>query len=191
MKDTKEKPAEVAPTVTDEQLAELRARLAIAPREPVLPTGTVSECPNCGGKMVTTNDLDYTVATPGLVYVIARLPGARCVNCDSTELDGMGVAILESKAPRGLVADYETSVTHSSGTTLGTYFKVDLVRVLGLSGNERLYWKIVDRDKALVQVHRNETWLLNKSGDRGRTARVARGTAETPHKRGKKLRTEA
>ncbi len=188
MKDSKEEPTESAPRVSDEQLAELRAKLAAARREPVFPTGTVSECPNCGGKMVTTNELERTVATPGLVYVVARLPGARCVNCESTELDGSGVAMLETMTPRGLEADYETAVTHSSGTTLGTYFKQDLVRVLGLSGNERLYWKVVDRDQALVRVHRNDTWVRGGSSQTRQARRVRRSRVANAHKLGTKQR---
>ena len=156
MKDTKARAKILAPEVTEEQLTELRGRLAVARGEPLLPAGSVSECPNCGGRMLTTNDLEEIVPTPGLVYVVARLPGARCLDCKSTELDAAGVAILESAAPRGIVADYETTVSHSSGTTLGTYFKMDLARVMGLSGNERLLWKVVDRDKAFVQITRKE-----------------------------------
>lgn len=156
MKDTTGRAKKVAPEVTEEQLAELRGRLAVAPREPILPAGSVSECPNCGGRMLTTNDLEEMVPTPGLVYVVARLPGARCLDCKSTELDAAGVAILESTTPRGILADYETTVSHSSGTTLGTYFKMDLARVMGLSGDERLLWKVVDRDKAFVQIARKE-----------------------------------
>jgi hypothetical protein len=96
--------------------------------------------------MVTTNVLERSVATPGPVYIIARLPGARCADCQSTELDGSGLAIPEASAPRGIFADYETAVTRSSGATLATYFKMDLTRVLGLSGHERLLRKVIDRD---------------------------------------------
>jgi hypothetical protein len=155
MKEIKQRPPDNVPSVTKEQLAELRAKLGVGRLEPALPTGTISVCPNCGGRMVTTNDLERTIASPGLVYVIARLPGARCENCESIELDGSGVAILRKIAPPEMVADYETAVTHSSGTTLGTYFKMDLSRVLGLTGDERLFWKVVDRNNALVQIKRS------------------------------------
>lgn len=148
-----------APVVTEAQLKELKAKLAASGREPILPTGTRTACATCGGEMLSTNDLERTVATPGLVYVVTRLPGARCMTCEATELDGAGVAILETTVPRGLWADYETAVTHASGTTLGTYFKMDLVRVLGLSGVERLSWKVIDRDRALVQVERETSRL--------------------------------
>lgn len=156
MKEKKLKTEDAAPKVSLEQLAQLKSKLAAARREPLLPAGTTSTCPNCGGKMLTTNDLNRAIATPGLVYVIANLPGARCVECESTELDGSGVAIIEATAPREIVADYETAVTHSSGTTLGTYFKMDLARVLKLTGEERLFWKVVDRDSAVVQVRRGK-----------------------------------
>lgn len=170
MKNTKVRAKIVAPEVTEEQLAELRGRLAVAQREPLLPAGSVSKCPNCGGRMLTTNDLEEMVPTPGLVYVIARLPGARCVDCKSTELDAAGVAILESAAPRGIVADYETTVSHSSGTSLGTYFKMDLARVMGLSGDERLLWKVVDRDKAFVQIARKERRI--HTGNKAQLSRI-------------------
>jgi hypothetical protein len=104
--------------------------------------------------MVTTNDLERAVAAPGLVYIVTRLPGAKCEKCESSELDGLGAAILARSAPRGIYADYETAVTHSSGSTLGTYFKMDLARVLNLSGNERLFWTVVDSDRALVRIER-------------------------------------
>jgi hypothetical protein len=154
MKEIKQQPPDNVPSVTKEQLAELRAKLGVGRLEPALPTGTISVCPNCGGRMVTTNDLERTIASPGLVYVIARLPGARCESCESIELDGSGVAMLRTIAPPEMVADYETAVTHSSGTTLGTYFKMDLSRVLGLTGDERLFWKVVDRNNVLVQIKR-------------------------------------
>lgn len=169
MKDTKARAKILAPEVTEEQLTELRGRLAVARGEPLLPAGSVSECPNCGGRMLTTNDLEEIVPTPGLVYVVARLPGARCLDCKSTELDAAGVAILESATPRGILADYETTVSHSSGTTLGTYFKMDLARVMGLSGDERLLWKVVDRDKAFVQIARKQTEI--HGGTRAQSSR--------------------
>jgi hypothetical protein len=173
MKEMKQRGDIIAPEVTDEQLAELRGRLAVARREPLLPAGSVSKCPNCGGRMVTTNELEQMVPTPGLVYIIARLPGARCIDCESTELDGMAVAILENIAPRGIVADYESTVTHSSGSTLGTYFKRDLARVMELTGDEHLLWKVVDRDKALVQVERKKEWT------HGATTRTHRSRGRT------------
>jgi hypothetical protein len=174
MKEIKQQPPDDVPTVTKDQLAELRARLGVGRPEPVLPTGTVSVCPNCGGRMVTTNDLERTIASPGLVYVIARLPGARCETCESIELDASGVAMLQTIAPREMVADYETAVTHSSGTTLGTYFKMDLSRVLGLTGDERLFWKVVDRNNVLVQIRRTER---SENSHRPTTARVGVGVA--------------
>lgn len=152
----KQTPPKSVPAVSKAQIADVRAKLAAAGREPLFDRGTISDCPNCGGQMATTNDLERLVATPGLVYVVARLPGARCMTCASTELDGSGVAILETAAPREIVADYETSVTHSSSATLGTYFKMDLARVLGLKGRERLYWRVVDRDSAIVRIRRAE-----------------------------------
>lgn len=157
MKEKKSEHDLSAPVVTEAQLAELQARLAATSREPIRSVGEVSRCATCGGRMVTTNDLDRAVAAPGLVFVVTRLPGARCSDCGSSQLDGSGVAILAATAPRDIWADYETAVTHASGNTLGTYFKMDLARVLGLSGAERLFWKVLDRNRALVQVQRRES----------------------------------
>ena len=166
MKEKKSERDLSAPVVTEGQLAELKAKLAAASREPIRQVGEVSRCVTCGGRMVTTNDLDRAVAAPGLVFVVARLPGARCSDCGSTELDGSGVAILAATAPRDIWADYETAVTHASGNTLGTYFKMDLARVLGLSGAERLFWKVLDRDRALVQVQRKDLPLTRVPSSR-------------------------
>jgi hypothetical protein len=191
MKEVKQKPPDDVPVVTKEQLAELKAKLAFGRLEPALPTGTVTICPNCGGRMLTTNDLERTIATPGLVYVIARLPGARCLDCESMELDGAGVAILGSSAPREMIADYETAVTHSSGTTLGTYFKMDLARVLGLSGSERLLWKVVDRDNVLVQVNRTRKSGAKPTGVSVQLGNVVRGKGQGPKRRRKPTKSRA
>lgn len=191
MGEARDTPSEPPPTITKEQLAELRARLAASGHEPVLPVGSITVCPECGGRMVTTNDLERVVATPGVVYVVPRLPGARCTNCKSTELDAAGAAILETGTPRALLADYETAVTHSSGATLGTYFKQDLARVMGLTGRERLSWKVVDRDQALVRVYRGEVRAprTHKVG-KSKSQTLASGQ-ENPNRRRKKLRARA
>jgi hypothetical protein len=143
-----------APQIETEQIETLRTRFAALRGEPIGTVGTTSVCPDCGGEMTVTNDLERSVAAPGVVFVVSRLPGARCTTCSATELDASGLGILESTIPKEIVADYETAVTHSSGATLGTYFKMDLARVLKLVGNERLFWKVVDRDHALVRVAR-------------------------------------
>jgi hypothetical protein len=186
----KSKARDKEPVVTDDQVAELEARILAVRGGPVLPTGSVTICPSCGGRMVTTNDLDRAVAAPGLVYIVTRLPGAKCDNCETSELDGLGAAILAQFTPRGIRADYETAVTHSSGSTLGTYFKMDLARVLNLSGSERLFWTVVDSDKALVRIERptsTETANAGKvrvrhsksqSEEKGPTRRVVRARAQ-------------
>lgn len=145
---------ESAPRITKQKLDELSARLAALSGRPRREPGAVSICPDCGGRMVVTNDLERASASAGRVFIVARLPGARCENCGASQLDGSGVGIMESLVPRETVANYVTSVTHSRGTTLGTRFKTDLARVLRLSGSERLSWKVLDRDQALVQVKR-------------------------------------
>jgi hypothetical protein len=155
MSNVKERGADKsAPQIITEQIEALRSRLAALKGEPLGAVGTSSVCPDCRGRMTVTNDLERSVAVPGVVFVVSRLPGARCATCGASELDGSGVGILESTIPREILADYETAVTHSSGATLGTYFKMDLARVLNLVGNEKLFWKIVDRDHALVRVAR-------------------------------------
>ena len=181
---------ESAPRVTKQQLEELSARLAALRGKPLRQPGTVSVCPDCGGRMVVTNDLERASASPGLVFIVARLPGARCENCGASQLDGSGVGVIESLVPKEIIADYETSVTHSSGTTLGTYFKMDLARVLGLSGSERLFWKVVDRDRALVRVERT-----NRGGRsvvaHGSTASESGSEAGTLKRRSKRRQLEA
>jgi hypothetical protein len=191
MKQIKQEPPEDVPSVTKEQLSELKARLSVGRLEPLLPTGTTSVCPNCGGRMVTTNDLERTIASPGLVYVITHLPGARCESCESIELDGSGATILRTIAQREMVADYETSVTHSSGTTLGTYFKMDLSRVLGLTGDERLFWKVVDRNNVLVQIKRSESREIRSHTVSTRIGAAAGNSPRTTRRRTKKLPTQS
>jgi hypothetical protein len=149
--------------VTDDQVAELEARILAARSGPLFPTGSVTICPNCGGRMLTTNELERAVAAPGMLYIVTRLPGAKCEKCQSSELDGLGAAIVAQSAPRGIRADYETAVTHSSGSTLGTYFKMDLARVLHLSGNERLFWTVVDSDRCLVRIERPSSAAPDRS----------------------------
>jgi hypothetical protein len=163
--------------VTDDQIAELEARILAAQSGPLFPKGTVTICPNCGGRLLTTNDVERAVATPGLLYIVTRLPGAKCEQCQSTELDGVGAAILAQTAPRGIRADYETAVTHSSGSTLGTYFKMDLARVLNLSGNERLFWTVVDSDKCFVRIERPPS-ADSKRPETGRAGNAKRQVAE-------------
>lgn len=143
-----------APQITTEQIEALGVRFAALRGEPIETIGATSVCPDCGGEMTVVNDLERSVAVPGVVFVVSRLPGARCATCAATQLDASGLGILESTIPKEIIADYETAVTHSSGATLGTYFKMDLARVLKLVGNERLLWKVVDRDHALVRVAR-------------------------------------
>lgn len=111
-------------------------------------------CEICGKEtMVTTNNLQVTIPTPGRVRIVTRLPGAECTNCGTKELDAGGAAILEEHRANEIVADYETTVT-TVGPMLATYLKGDLRRVLHLKGKERLRWKIIDRDHAVVEVER-------------------------------------
>lgn len=142
------------PTLTANQLELTRKLLLSTSREPLLPTGTVTLCQVCRGEMVTTNNLMRVIATPMALVVLTRLPGAQCTRCGARAYDAAALAITLEHSGSEIIADYETRVTRASGSTLGTYFKADLSRVLRLSGKERLRWKVLDQDKALVEVER-------------------------------------
>lgn len=149
-------PNDDPPTISDEDVERLRQTVRRHPDEPLFEPGTVTECPRCQGPMVTTNDLEETIPTPRGLLVLTRLPGARCTRCDATQFDAAALGIIQRHAADEVVADYETTVTKTSGKTLGTYFKADLRRVLQLTGPERLVWTVLDRDHALVEVARGE-----------------------------------
>lgn len=147
-------PLGTIPKGTPEQLEEARRLLRSAPREPLLPAGTVTSCQFCGREtMVTTNNLQIAIPTPSGVRIVTRLPGAECVTCGTKHLDAGAAAILEEHRANEIVADYETTVT-TIGPMLATYLKGDLRRIFGLKGKERLRWKIIDRSHAVVEVER-------------------------------------
>lgn len=179
MKSQKRDIMEDAPQISQHQIDELKSRLAASSGEPLFAPGTETVCPNCGGRMITSNNVEESLVTPGLLILITRLPGAKCASCGEALIDGAAAATLQSRFSSGIVADYETSVTRASGKTLGTYFKMDLVRVLGLTGNEQLFWKVVDRDRVLVEVSRPRTSegpSSRKRGTRQRSAHNRRGS---------------
>lgn len=144
------------PEVTQEQVRDLQGRLLEAPREPLLPEGEVTDCPICDGDMVTTNNLKKAIPTPHGLTVVTRLPGARCTQCDASQFDPAAIALILEHSDAEILADYETTVTKASGSSLGTYFKKDLTRVLGLDGSEHLLWTVLDKDHALVEIERDE-----------------------------------
>jgi len=148
------KTTEDVPRISGEQLERTRRQIMAVSREPLLPAGTVTVCPVCKGEMVTTNNLSRIIASPMGLIVLTRLPGAECVRCGAKAFDGAALAMILEQSGSEIIADYETKVTRASGSTLGTYFKADLTRVLRLSGKEKLRWKVLDRDKALVEVER-------------------------------------
>lgn len=151
MTDRPDDPPEISPEDLD-RLAQTMRRHRDGPlREP----GTVTECPRCQGPMVTTNDLEKRIPTPRGLIVLTRLPGARCGRCAATQFDAAALGIIQRHAADQVVADYETSVTKTSGSTLGTYFRSDLRRVLQLTGHERLRWTVLDHDHVLVEVERD------------------------------------
>lgn len=104
--------------------------------------------------MVTTNNVERVVASPGRLVVVAHLPGAECESCGSVELDAAALGLVRRYTERAIHADYETSVTRASGGTLGTYFKQDLARVMKLGKSDSLRWTVLDKDRALVEVER-------------------------------------
>src|SRR5438034_963106 len=131
-----------------------RYRIIHHAREPLLPTGTITPCQVCGGDMVTTNNLKKAIAVPMGLVILVGLPGAQCTRCRSVAYDAGALAMILEHSGSEIVADYETRVTRASGNTLGTYFKADLSRVLRLSGKEKLHWKVLDEDRALLEVER-------------------------------------
>ena len=143
-----------APVISNAQLEELRTKLLAAPKTPLFPVGTETQCQACGGKMITTNDLEKAVPTPVALFIISNLPGARCLSCEAVAYDPAALAIIEAHSAHEVIADYETSVTTAGGKTLGTYFKADLARVLMLKGKEHLRWKVLGRNRVLVEVER-------------------------------------
>ena len=142
------------PTLTREQIDLTRKLVLASSREPLLPTGTISPCQVCGGDMVTTNNLKKAIAVPMGLVILVGLPGAQCTRCRSVAYDAGALAMILEHSGSEIVADYETRVTRASGNTLGTYFKADLSRVLRLSGKEKLHWKVLDEDRALLEVER-------------------------------------
>lgn len=166
------------PEITQSQLDRLKALVLGQSKEPLLPTGTITRCPDCGGVMVTTNSLEKVIPTPNGVLVLTRLPGAKCSKCAAVAYDPGALAIILQHSSMEIVADYETKVTKASGQTLGTYFRSDLTRVLALKGTERLVWKVLDRNHVLVEIDRGsgapkipltETLRVRKSTFKGAT----------------------
>lgn len=155
--DTNEVPnPDEVPEITQEQVRELQAHLLETEREPLLPDDEATSCPVCGGDMITTNNLKKAIPTPSGLTVVTRLPGARCAQCTTRQYDPAAIALILEHSDEEIIADYETSVTHASGKTLGTYFKKDLSRVLSLTGKEHLRWTVLDKDHALVEIERGE-----------------------------------
>jgi hypothetical protein len=113
MKAKKPSTQEDAPPIPQHQIDELKSRLAAAGGEPLFPAGVESVCPRCGGRMITSNDLEESNVTPGLAIVMIRLPGAKCASCGDRLIDGATAAAIESRFSSGLLADYETSVTRA------------------------------------------------------------------------------
>jgi hypothetical protein len=143
-----------APQITDVQRERLRALVLARGKEPLLPTGSITECQQCKGEMLTTNDLEKLVPTPRGLIVVTRLPGASCLRCGAVQYDSSALRLILEHSGSEITADYHTTVTRASGKTLGVYLKADLARVMNLQGAEKMAWKVLDRDHALVEIER-------------------------------------
>lgn len=120
-------PPNDVPAIEAAQLERLRA-LAKS-KEPLLPTGTVTECPDCHGEMATTKPLERIIPTPSGLLVLARLPVAECLRCRTRQFDAAALRIIAEHSTSEIHADYETRVTHTSGKTLEPMrFQVTLER---------------------------------------------------------------
>ncbi|HEX9815446.1 MAG TPA: hypothetical protein VGB18_00580 [Candidatus Thermoplasmatota archaeon] len=143
-----------APQISEAQRERLRAAVLANAKEPLFLAGTVTRCQQCNGDMVTTNDLERLVPTPRGLVVITRLPGAQCTRCDAVQFDAGALRLILQHSRSEIAADYETKVTRASGKTLGVYLKADLARVMNLRGKEKMAWKVLDRNHALVEIER-------------------------------------
>ncbi len=144
------------PQISKGQLEQLRANVLARSKEPLFATGTVTKCQHCQGEMLTTNNLEKVVPTPQGLTIITRLPGAECIQCGTIQYDPAAARLILEHSASEIIADYETKVTRASGKTLGVYLKADLARVLDLHGKEKMAWKVLDRNHALVAIDRGD-----------------------------------
>ncbi|MHB8632548.1 MAG: hypothetical protein ACYDBQ_01085 [Thermoplasmatota archaeon] len=146
-------PADI-PRITPEMLGRTQEHLALADGKPLYPAGVRTRCHVCGQEsMITTNNLVHRVATPIGLVVIPRLPGAQCGTCGAVELDASALTIIRENLQNEIKADYITKVS-KSGNVPAILVKEELRRVLNLTGNEKISWKVIDADHAYVEVQR-------------------------------------
>lgn len=131
------------------------------------PDGSVSDCPGCGKRaFVGRDDLGHEVAKPDGLVIFRHLRGARCESCGVQSLEGEDLAALEQEAGVELLADYEAKVSSIGSGTVGTYWPKDVVRVLRLGPDRRLFIKVLDPDTVLVRVDRRRVQPRRRAKNR-------------------------
>lgn len=134
--------------VARDALASVRARR-------VWPEGSVSDCPSCGARAFEgRNDLAHEIARPGGVLVYRHLRGARCSRCSAQSLEPAEMIDVEREAGVGSISDYEAKVSNIGSGTMGTYWPKDVVRVMALSPDKKVFIHILDRDTAILRFRR-------------------------------------
>lgn len=119
------------------------------------PPGSVHLCPACGKRsFVGSDDLSFEVVKPGTVLVFRHLHGARCGACSTQALEAEDLVAVEAEAGVGLMGDYEAKVSNIGTGTLGTYWPKDVVRVLRLSPDKKVFIQVLDTDTALLRFRR-------------------------------------
>ncbi len=141
---------------TREEFERTARRIAEAARTfRAWPLGSVTECPNCGKRaFVGRDDLSHEVAKRDGLVVFRHLHGGRCESCGVQSLEGEDLVAVEHESGVELVADYEAKVSNIGSGTIGTYWPRDVVRVMRLGPDRRLFIKVIDADTALVKVDR-------------------------------------
>lgn len=146
-------------------------RRAFAARSRLWPDGAVAECPSCGRKaFVGRNDLSHEVARPAGVVVFRHLHGAKCSHCGAQSLEPWELMQIDDEVGPGQVGDYEAKVSNIGTGTVGTYWPKDVVRVMNLRPDTRVFIQILDRETALVRFVRGRGGA-SRRGTRRKSAR--------------------
>lgn len=164
------------PVPTREEFERTARRISEAARSfRAWPPGAVAACPNCGQRaFVGRDDLSHEVAKRDGLLVFRHLRGARCESCGVQSLEAEDLVAVEQEAGVELVADYEAKVSNIGSGTVGTYWPKDVVRVMRLGPNRRLFIKVIDADTALVKVDRRRPRAEEGPNRRPRAGRRGR-----------------
>lgn len=170
------------PPSRDEFEKVAREALAALEKMRVWPTGSVSQCPQCGERaFVGRDDLSCEIARPGGIVIFRNLRGARCEACKAQSIEPVDLVRVEHDTGVGTLSDYEARVSSIGSGTLGTYWPKDVVRNLALEPGKRVYIQILDRETALVK------FAAGPAPPRGKPSRKARRkaskSAEAPSRR--------